>query len=184
MNSCSQKSKVYCYEADPPNYKYLQLNLDYLDEAEKSLNNVAVLDKEGLIDFYLDIDNTGNHSANKYTSTRREAKTITTKTIDIKKECLQWLSTNRPIFYKSDVQGSDELIISEMPTDFWNRVYGGIFEIRRIKGKSYSKEKLSTMLNKYKHLTFNREERVGVNEIMAYIEGPNDGTDVDVCFWN
>ena len=137
-----------------------------------------------MIKFYLDRENTGNHSLNLNSAKggRREGTLI--NAIDIKKECIKWQSSSRPIFYKSDIQGYDELILSEIPTEFWDKVYGGIFEVRRIDGKSYSREKLRMMLGKFKNKTVNTKLKVNTNEIIEFIEGPSDEADIDICFWN
>ena len=144
---------------------------------------MAVLNKEGSVKFFLDSKNTGNHSLNPNSAEGGREKETTVKAIDIKKEYLKWQSSSCPIFFKSDIQGYVELILSELPTKFWGKVYGGVFQIRRIKGKTIQK-KLSAMLDKCKNKTVNRKLRVSTNEIMEFIEGPSDDADIDICFWN
>ena len=178
--------KAYCYEADPTNFKYLELNLNYLDRDQISLNNMAVLDRRGSIDFYLDADNTGNHSLNPNSVREDERNKISIQGINAGEECHKWTSNSRPIFFKSDTQGFDEAIISAIPSSFWDNVYGGIFEIRRIKGKNYSEEKLLCMLNKFKNKVADRSpgQQLQTEQIIKFIDGPNDMSDLDICFWN
>ena len=88
----------------------------------------------------------------------------------------------RPIFYKSDTQGYDETIISALPTDFWDRVYGGIFEIRKIKGKSFSKDKILAMLANTSSKCRRDRKRNYTKDIIEIIEDDKRCRDYDICF--
>lgn len=186
LNSIPCETKAYCYEADPTNFKYLELNLDYLDSNQINLRNAAIMNKKGTIQFYLDTDNTGNHSLNPNSVKEQERKAISIPGIDVKDECNEWISNSRPIFFKSDTQGFDEAIISAIPTNFWDNVYGGVFEIRRIKGKSYSTEMLMAMLNKFNYKIADKfpNQQLKIEQIIKFIDGPSDMADLDICFWN
>ena len=93
----------------------------------------------------------------------------------------------RPLFYNRDTPGYDETIISALPTEFWDRVYGGIFEIRKIKGKSFSKEKVVTMLEKFKFKMSleTQKKELNTKDIIDLLEDKDiDARDFDICFWN
>ncbi len=186
LNTECEKTTIHCHEADAINYKYLQLNLEHVPKEQKRLINAPISDKNEKISFYTDSDNTGNHTLDPNSMVGRERCQISVTGIDVRAEYLKWISDKRPIFLKCDTQGFDETIISANLIGFWEKHYGEVFEIRRIKGKNYPKENLASILDNFKKKisSKNPKKNLSTRKLLGFIEGTSEYLDLDICSWN
>ena len=89
------------------------------------------------------------------------------------------------LIYKSDTQGFDEIIATSFDLSFWHNVKIGIFELWRLDGKEYDKDKFHNILDKFTFKVFAKHpaQLVSSTDIENYIAA-SDGKFDDLIFWN
>jgi FkbM family methyltransferase len=175
---------IFAYEPSRQNYKLLQHNL-HNAKVTVSLINSALSNTEGEATLYEDKRNCGNYSLNK--SAMYDHPEYTTSTINVinaLNEQLKWESLNRPIFYKSDTQGFDELIATTYNTKFWEKVECASFELWRIEKPELNKDKFIQILNQFpnKSFQYGNKSLLSNDEILNYMSG-KDGNHEDLLCW-
>jgi hypothetical protein len=92
-----------------------------------------------------------------------------------------WLSRERPIFYKSDVQGYDEALAALIPDVFRTHVFAAIFELCRI-----DKPKVPGFREIIEPFGFmqllEEQQATSVEGVMAWLARPEYGSD-DLAVW-
>lgn len=101
--------KVYAFEPDPLNYRYLVENIRLNRAANIAPIRKAVSNRNGVAEFYLDRDNAGAHtlSCRNIQTLYKGSLKVETTTLDDFVE----LDNIRPDFIKMDLQGAEGLVI-------------------------------------------------------------------------
>lgn len=163
-------SQAFCYEPDVVNFGKLTANLKpWADKVRLTHAALGATNDTGL--FYCDLTNTGNCSLLREAMGVNKFKTRSVPVLDARIECAVW--GDGPIFYKSDAQGYDELIATTIDLDFWDNVFGAIFELWRIKKPAADLEKFRVVLSQFKNIHFIRDtdRKATVDEAMTYLSG-------------
>lgn len=175
---------IYAYEPHKVNFSILQKNLS--DVRVKSvLINAAISDKDEETTLFEDQRNCGNYSLNKGAMwDHPEYTTSVVKVINALGEQSKWTAIDKPVFYKSDTQGFDELIATTYDTDFWSKVECASFELWRVDKPELNTDKFIQMLNQFPNKTFQYENRNSLTnqEILNYMSG-RDGNHEDLLCW-
>ncbi len=174
--------EAFLYEPHPENFEYLKRNLTEW-EARPNLINAALSDVSGTLDFYEDPSNCGNYSLN--VSAMPDNKTqIKVDVLVAQSEERKWLSSNLPIFYKSDTQGSDEKIATALSLEFWAMVRCGCFELWRIDKPEFDVSKFTEILEQFPNKVFEKNPtlRVETKDVLNYLSGRDKNFD-DLLFW-
>jgi FkbM family methyltransferase len=172
---------AYVYEPHPGNFEFLSFNLAPFERVDYV--NAALAGTEGRLEFFLDPDNCGNYSLNR-AAMPAEHSSIVVEARTASRESQRWLTDSNPIFYKSDTQGYDELIATQLDPRFWNSVVGGIMELWRIDKPAYDAARLEEILDGFpnKILLQNPAERLSTAQVLDYA-GARDVTYADLGFW-
>src|SRR6185312_5111779 len=117
------------------------------------LVNVALADRAGEADFFLDPTNCGNYSLVSSAMTG-PSRSLRVTLVDAKSEARTWLASGRRLFYKSDTQGYDEVIANALDLSFWDQVAGAILEIWPIKKPAFDLDKFAAILDHFSHKAF------------------------------
>jgi len=108
-----ENGRVYAFEADLDNFKLLEKNTKIYKNI--SLNNVAIADQEGNIDFYKVNDSTGCHSIIPADDSNKISVKATTLDNFIKKHSLEHVD-----IIKIDIEGGEPLAFIGMQKLFTN----------------------------------------------------------------
>ncbi|MDR3436956.1 FkbM family methyltransferase [Telmatospirillum sp.] len=177
---------AYAYEPHPSNFSLLSKNFSGIERININLINAGLGKSNGTLNFYLDPDNAGNYSLNiNAMPANMECSSIKVEILSANEEKEKWLQNNEAIVYKSDTQGYDEIIATSYDLSFWDHVKCGIFELWRIDGKEYDRDKFCTILDKFTHRVFgaNPTRNVSVKEVDQYLYGCEGDFD-DLLIWN
>ncbi len=175
-----------CFEPSPDNVEHLRRNLRSMPSA--SVFSFGLGATDGELAFYTDDDNGGNFSFNENAVSGRNHHVIKApiKRIseDLLNECMGQEAVNRRLIWKSDTQGLDEVLISELPLRFWKRVDLAVFEGWRIPKPEYDQQAFRAVLEafEYVYLMGSRNKRlqqVDVSECVNYLAG-NDRRWADI----
>jgi FkbM family methyltransferase len=174
-------SALYAYEPHPSNFSLLCRNLEGIQKAR--LNNFGLGSATSTANFYIDPDNAGNYSVN-VNAMPENFETTSIEIVRAEDEERKWLADGKPIFYKSDTQGFDEVIATSLSPDFWDNVCGGIFELWRIPGKEYDVDKFMKIVDSFNNKVFDKKPNRNVSsaEVMDYLLSTDHQFD-DLLFW-
>jgi FkbM family methyltransferase len=174
-------SALYAYEPHPSNFSLLCRNLEGIQKAR--LNNFGLGSATSTASFYIDPDNAGNYSVN-VSAMPESFETTSIEIVTAGDEERKWLADGKPIFYKSDTQGFDEVIATSLSPDFWDNVCGGIFELWRIPGKEYDVDKFMNIVDGFSNKVFDKKPNQNVSsaEVMDYLQATDHQFD-DLLFW-
>ncbi|MDP2926872.1 MAG: FkbM family methyltransferase [bacterium] len=116
----AHQGRVYAYEPNPENYRYLENNkkLNKLDNL--SMYNLAVGRQKGELNLYLSSYNTGGHSLYRVPGDEK-AKSLMVKTVDLA-EIFSSNKMERINFLKIDAEGAEYEIILNAPIDLLRRI--------------------------------------------------------------
>lgn len=178
-------SAAICFEPHPGNYKILVKNLSHLPQCKTVCAALASTDSD--LVFYEDTGNVGNYSLNLDAMRGHAYRESIVKCINTaKKDILSFLPDDLqtlPVIWKSDTQGFDEKIMTDLPISFWYKVQAGVMEVWRINKPDFEKSKLATILEQFPILRFADAptRQISVDEILAFSEG-RDYSGRDVFF--
>jgi FkbM family methyltransferase len=174
-------SALYAYEPHPSNFSLLCRNLSGIHKAR--LNNFGLGSATSTLNFYIDPDNSGNYSVNVNAMPENFGRT-SVEIVGAGDEEQKWMAQSKPIFYKSDTQGYDEVIATSLSPDFWENVCGGIFELWRIPGKEYDVDKFMRIIDGFNNKVFDKKpnQNVSSSEVMDYLRSTDHQFD-DLLFW-
>jgi FkbM family methyltransferase len=172
---------LYAYEPHPENFSLLCRNLIGIQKVR--LNNFGLANATSTLNLYLDPENSGNYSLNVNAMPQSFERT-SVRIVRAGDEEGKWLAHGKPIFYKSDTQGSDEVIATSLSADFWDNVCGGIFELWRIPGKEYDIDRFVQILDSFDNKVFDKNPKLNVSssEVMEYLQSTDHQFD-DLLFW-
>ena len=172
---------TFCYEPHPGNFELLTRNVGGAPNVNlfrKGLSNTS-----GNLMFYEDPNNVGNNSLNLAAMTGNYRQSPVEIAEASTQEVL-WLSYNKPIFYKSDTQGHDELIATALSDRFWSRVKIAVFELWRLAGKSFDRDRFTAILDSFPYKVFQSKPaiNVGSSAVIEYLNS-TDRTFDDLVIW-
>lgn len=172
---------IYAYEPSAVNYEHLLFNLRPW-RAMVTAKDLALGDSDGAFEFYQDPSNSGNNSFNISAMRDVTFERSIAKMCNATAESSLWPHT-LPILYKSDTQGYDEVIATQLPDAVWNRTFAAIFEVWRIKKPAFDIVRFRNILEKFPHhLLVNAHRMVSVEEALEYLSG-TDGEWDDLAIW-
>lgn len=179
----SNISRAFCYEPLPRNFEMLSKNLERWPNAV--LINAGLSNEIGTLEFYVDSSNTGGHSLNKSAVPAWDHSVTSVRVRKASVEESNWTSLNCPIFYKSDTQGFDEVIATELSLDFWRKVRCAALELWRIDKPEIDENKFLNILDlfPYKAYESNPEVMVSSPEVLDYCRG-TDAKCEDLLLWH
>lgn len=174
-----------CYEPDPTNYSCLKHNLDFHPNA--ICRNIALGNRKGEMEFFLDNTNSGNFSL---VQSAMASHSFTKEVVDVEdanqvfNELELHLDPDWRLIYKSDTQGLDELIVSSIDSSFWSRVDVVLIEIYRIKKPEFDLERFRSFLEGFRNRSLEGiGEGLSVDEIMAFVDASPDNSFCDLVLW-
>lgn len=172
---------VYCYEPEPGNFELLKKNLEDIDNV--FLFNKGLFDEAKEVALYKSFVNSGNYSMNKKAMPAHFSETIV-DVVDASSQESSWLSHGKPIFYKSNTQGSDEKIATSLSMEFWSNVKVGMLDLWRIDGNDYDKEKFMRILDSFPYKIFRKNpgQNIPSKTVLEYLNSI-DGQYDDLLFW-
>lgn len=171
----------FVYEPHPGNFDLLSFNLTPFEKIERV--NAALSDKDGKLELFLDPENCGNYSLTK-AAMPAKFSTTTVEIRDAFRESQRWLARSNLVFYKSDTQGFDELIATQLDMLFWESVVGGIMELWQIDKPAYDAAKLEEILDSFpnKVLLNDPARQLSTADILQYLRSRERGH-FDLGFW-
>ncbi|WP_109310709.1 FkbM family methyltransferase [Ruegeria sp. AU67] len=167
-----------CFEPSRDNTEHLKRNL-------KAMPMVSVFDfglgqSDGELAFYKDSVNGGNFSFNRDAVAGRAHQVIVAKirriTEGLLDKCMGDEASDRRLIWKSDTQGLDEALMSELPESFWQRVDLACFEGWRIDKPSHDEQAFRNVLNSFEYVYIigsrnKRLRRIGSARCISYLSG-------------
>jgi FkbM family methyltransferase len=174
-----------CFEPHPANFRMLVRNLAHLPQCHPVNSAVGAI--AGELRFYEDVRNAGNYSLNIDAMRGREFRSSLVRCVRAEPaELLGPLPAHlrdNPIMWKSDTQGSDELLVTSMGDDFWARVCVGVMEISRIERPAFDSQRLARILAGFPIRRFgdSTAKNVAVEDILEFGAG-RDGSHRDLFF--
>ncbi len=117
LRACAHIERLIAIEPHPRNAGLLRQNLSQIANAE--IFNIALGEREGVLEFYEDRSNSGNYSfyAEQILPQNRRTTTVAMRKVDA--VCAELALDDKPIIWKSDTQGYDTIIVACMPDDIW-----------------------------------------------------------------
>ena len=177
-----QVRRAFAYEPAPANFACLAHNLRAFAATCEAVQ-AALAPAAGTLTFYLDPDNCGNYSLSAHAMPARYT-TTEVQALAAAAESRRWAEGGRPIFYKSDVQGFDEVIAAALEPAFWDQVVGGIFELSRVEKPPHDGDRFAAVLDAFPHKAFLSAPQTprSTAEVLAYLVG-RDGQHEDLACW-
>jgi FkbM family methyltransferase len=174
-------SKVFTYEPHPEHYNKLKKNFQNISKV--SFHNNALGDKNEQTKFYTDTDNAGQFSLIKDRMKAQYAE-IKVDVLSANLESKSWLLEDNPIIYKSDTEGMDIRIATNLEDDFWDKVAFGFIEITKKDYVNFDEYKFINILKKFnkKVFTTNLIKNLKSIEIINYLKSENR-EEVDLYLW-
>jgi FkbM family methyltransferase len=161
-----------CVEPDPGNFAYLQKNTQPFKNV--TYLNCALSNTAGKATFYRENGNIGNYSLIAEAMARAKSNEITIECLKTTDELLlRGVPEAARLIWKSDTQGYDEIIATELSPAFWARVDVAFMELWPIGKPKYALEKLEAILDSFprKYLASESQKPATTSEIIAYIQG-------------
>jgi len=163
-------NKIFLYEPDLVNFDLLIKNIPS--------NKNTVFENAGLSSLekakeklFKDPNNCGNYSLyeNAMFSSNTEYVNVLMKSAQ--KESQKWLTTDLPLFYKSDTQGHDITIASALNLEVWKNIKCAMLELWPFEKINYDLEKFAEILNLFPYKVFSDapQKLISVNDIMEFI---------------
>jgi FkbM family methyltransferase len=177
---------VACVEPDPTNYSALRFNMTRPHSHPRiRLQNAALGPDDGMMTLYRDLSNIGNYSLNKSAMPRRPGALYDEAQVPVV-SVAKWMEENASvsdtILWKSDTQGYDELIISEVPWPLWRRVDVAIAELFRIDKPNFSMSEFKAKIDDFPHRSVDRKTEVSSSFVIDYLQS-NDMGYCDLYMW-
>ena len=110
FKSIYPQSEIICFEPGPEAFSHLQNNIALNGFKDVTAHNLAIMDKQGSIDFYVHPDRPG-HQGMAFIPDREG---IRSKKIEVKSVPLSGYITRPVDLLKLDVEGAEEMVINEL----------------------------------------------------------------------
>lgn len=171
-----------CVEPDRQNFAALSFNLGQFGEVEQRLFNHALGETDGELEFYRDSENVGNYSLNFDAMRHRPFAATRVRVLDAQRWFCDEVPANGAILWKSDTQGSDEMIVARTPWTVWNRVGCAVIELWRIAKPAFDAEAFRARIESFPHRAIGRNSAASTEDVMAYLAG-TDWEHSDLYLW-
>lgn len=167
-----------CFEPSPCNVEHLRRNLKGLPGA--SVFDFGLGKEEGELTFFMDNINGGNFSFNEHAVAGRKHRVIQAPIKRISEslldECMGPHAAQHRLIWKSDTQGFDEVLMSELPGQFWKRVDLTVFEGWRIPKPEFDAEAFRKVLEAFDFIYLVRSrnkvlDRISPADCIEYLSG-------------
>lgn len=107
------QSKIYVFEPDPQTFELLKKNIKQNKLENVFLHNVALLDKNGEIDFFIDKEKPGSLTMST-TFERLPKDVVRVKTISLAEFIKQKVDGQKIEFVKMDIEGDEEKVLVDL----------------------------------------------------------------------
>jgi len=177
-------ARILGVEPEPRNFRVLQYNLAGLAPGRCMLWNLALSDAPGQAQFFCDRDNSGNYSLNPDAMRDRPFDTVTVQCVATD----AWMRAHIPLqdgtrlLWKSDTQGSDELIISRTPQEVWDRIDAAIVELWRIRKPAFDRATFLRRIDDFAHKSIGIGHAHTTHDIAVFLDG-EDWKHADLYLW-
>ena len=150
-----QIGNISCFEPDKRNFECLAYNLDKW-QSQVNLFNFGLGEMDEIKSLYIDYANSGNyslmHSAMTNKLYTKEEVRISSTLREMNELCKK---SSLPLIWKSDTQGFDELILSQVPTAIWNRLHCGVIEIAGLPDVKFDQDVFFARLKEFDYISLN-----------------------------
>ena len=171
-----------CVEPDQQNFAALSFNLVRFSEVEQRLFNYALGETDSEPEFYRDDENIGNYSLHFDAMRNRPFGVTRVRVLDAARWFHDEVPADGAILWKSDTQGSDEMIVSLTPWTVWNRVDCAIIELWRITKPSFDAEAFRARIESFPHRAIGQNSPASTEDVMDYLAG-TDWEHSDLHLW-
>lgn len=173
--------RIICVEPDQENFRVLKYNLNGIG-IQAEFHNFALAYRNGVGELLRDVENTGNYSLNRDAMRGRPFEAVHVETRNTSEWAIRNLGDAEAILWKSDTQGFDELIVSQIPLDIWKRVDVALLEMWRIDKPEYDRDAFRKRLAEFPYRQLGDDENVSIDQILAYLGG-RDWAFKDLLMW-
>jgi FkbM family methyltransferase len=180
----SQIRHSFAYEPHPSNFECLVHNLRAFTDVVEA-RNCALGASTTSLELFTDRSNCGNYSLNKVAVPAEQlAQTLSVPVNKARDEAADWRRPDLPIFYKSDTQGYDEIIATDIDLEVWDSVFIGTMELWRIEKPAWSVDKFRSILDKYPNKVFKSHPDIllSTDQVLSFACA-TDGSVADIVFW-
>jgi FkbM family methyltransferase len=183
INAFPQLDKVYCFEPEPGNFEALKFNVDGPPHPRIQLINAALGERDARMTFYLDPNNMGNYSLNiGAMSGIEDFRKISVDVLSIARWMGENLSTDENLIWKSDTQGYDELLITQVPWPLWRKVRFAIVELWRIEKPELDWGEFEAKLYDFPFHSWSVSHIAKPSQVIDYLQA-RDGMNTDLYMW-
>lgn len=178
-----QVNYSYCFEPHPNNFSILKKNFSNLSKIQ--FNNFGLSEQNIETTFRLEKSNSGNYSLYESAMDGQEFEEIQVILKESDKEISKILENTEDNFvYKSDTQGHDQIIASNIKDEFWSRVKLAIFELWRLPDNEFDEERFEKILSQFHNRRFEQalNENLTPSQIIDYLKG-EDKKFTDLFCW-
>ncbi|WP_353393966.1 FkbM family methyltransferase [Ruegeria sp. HU-ET01832] len=167
-----------CFEPSPDNVEHLARNIGGMPTA--TVHNFGLGTTDGELTFFTDDVNGGNFSFNENAVAGRNHHVIKAPIRKISEQllddCMGDEARKRRLIWKSDTQGLDEVLMSELPLGFWQRVDLAVFEGWRIPKPEFDAQAFAAVLKAFDFVYImgsrnKRLQRTDAEQCMHYLSG-------------
>jgi len=180
VNRLEQLEDIFCIEPDPNNFNALRYNLVGLGD-RASLYRLALGAADGEFEFFRDAENIGNYSLNPDAMRDRPHDIVRVPVRNANGWIQEHLHGAQSILWKSDTQGSDELIIAQVPLEIWDRVDVALIEMWRIDKPEYDRRAFCDRIESFPNRQLG-DRMVTTSEVMDYLS-EKDWQFLDLLLW-
>jgi FkbM family methyltransferase len=163
-----QIDEIICIEPEAGNFKALRYNLDAV-KPQAALFNLALGSANGESQFFRDSDNIGNYSLNSDAMRDRPFDSVTVPVRETRFWMTERLRDAAAILWKSDTQGSDEVIVSGTPMEIWERVDVALMEMWRIAKPDFDRDAFRERIESFPNRQLGSVGGVTASEILDYL---------------
>lgn len=182
VHASSGIAACYMVEPDPENFAALRFNMDETTAAVKHYFNFGLGLTNKTEEFYRDRENCGNYSVHADAMRDRPYDTIKIAIV----AAADWMTRTLPaeghFVWKSDTQGSDEMIVADTPWDIWNRVDVAVLELWRIRKPNETRQSFLDKIASFPNISLGLDRTVTAADVGDYIDG-EDWTHEDLYLW-
>lgn len=184
--SSSRIQHLFAYEPEPGNFACLQHNLSPFG-GQVIAELAALAEQDGTLPLHIDRYNCGNYSfVASQIPDIASAPVIQVRTLAIAQESMKWLRPGFPIFYKSDTQCYDELLVTLLPDDVVAAMVGGIIEVEGASKPDFSMQKFRDFIDRFPNKALlwleDPDQPVNTEQVMNFLAGTEAAKGVNIAF--